>query len=276
MPKSKPGYTLKELRAALENACAAHQMCAPSLISLKNWSAQGTYKRAATIHEAISISIERMRRNRGAYAIAPATTRDALQQAANQAWLRAELEKRAPQTSKDRTPEDEADLLDALDPLQRVIPRALSTTAADDDDDVDEGARQAHSSLQPLSQEESQYRASVNSKLNGLDEQMRLLRHEIRTALQQVTHYASSASGQSSVHPDISQAITQLDSVRKHLMSRMDAEIQAMRAASQQTSAAAMPATLARPAKDDLNAEMRIFTQQVLTRLARIEGSLAN
>lgn len=264
MAKAKSLYTLTSLRTELGPACAMENMTVPSLISLKNWSARGDFKRAHTVQDAIKVVIEKMSRNRGAYQIPDRPISD--HKNPHSEWLQREIQKRQ---SKPHPRDNRPPMFDEDDdgPLKL---RGDDGGAHFDEDEFSPAEEVEHVGSHLAATDDSSQRLLLD-RLSTLEGQMRMLRHEVQNALQQLDHHAALSSGKESIHPAISKTIEQLDAVRKHLMQRMDAELQLIRSQSSagQTgniSNRSVPSA----SVDDLTGH------RILVKLARIESMLTS
>lgn len=267
MKKRDRSYTLKDLLASLSTACAEHGMCPPSMVSIKNWSASGLYKRAYSLQEAVATTVEKMLPNRGAYPLAQShsaqTTHsgdiDLQRLTRHQAWLNAEIEKRSRMTAVSQRDDEDV-------PLRRINPYAGDQQAGDTEDVLPGDLIQEVSHV-PAVQDLS----TVNARLDEIENQMRMLRHDVQGALRHLEHQSLRAQGQESLNPTLAKVIEQLESVRKHVLLRMDNEIQLLRKTA--PTAAQAPAQVNRQAQQSDNS-LFLSIQKIMSELSRINAKL--
>lgn len=254
MPKiASNDYTLRQLAQSLIEPCQEAGMCAPSLVTLKNWSAQGFFKNSHKLNQAIARAIGRMEQNKALYPIGAARK-------SHPGSLHAG------QSSGDRGQHHQwlAQQMEAAGRRLDLEARRVKREQAEDDDRIDsdfqddsndfEQPEESVFEAQPLGARHFQERdtpsspraleaiETLGSRMDDLEEQMRLMRHMIGKALAELTHAAQASTAASdtpakagptqSVPPQLVTAIEQLDALRRHMLLRLDAETQLMKNAS--------------------------------------------
>lgn len=205
------------------------------------------YKKAIHIEDAIQLTLQKMLQNKGAYPLRSSSLSYAEVPSGNFGLTNGMASRRH------RIDETDDDLLAPEHKIQRQ---------ADDheeefvEDVVLRKRPDTHTSM-----------SSIEGKLKSFEQQIHGLRHNIQETLLQLQHAQKVSLGQSSLDPAITRAIDQLDALRKHLMTRVDAEVQLMRSASAVSAGVSQKAQGA--GIDDASTILTLH--QILARLSRIE-----